>query len=308
MRKIKFVVLVITVVFLAQLLFFYRGVYLPDVKMPDYLSINVNSSLPIETTDSFSSGSGTVLIDLSHENKFNIGDINLLLSRIIARGYNVEYLRENNHLEEKLPGATSLVVISPESSFSTDDVKAVKMFVDKGGILLMLSEPTGENEINSLASEFGILFWDDYLYNLKENDGNFKYIYLTDFAENNITKDLNRIVFYTSCSVFGNGSIFTDNNTYSSSSGEKGRYSVAVMTEDSQVLAIGDATFLSEPYNALDNNRLIYNIADFLAPPGATAKPKEFYPTAVNVSNVSRAENASIKIPGNNTVSNVSAE
>lgn len=308
MRKIKFVVLVITVVFLAQLLFFYRGVYLPDVKMPDYLSINVNSSLPIETTDSFSSGIGTVLIDLSHENKFNIGDINLLLSRIIARGYNVEYLRENNHLEEKLPGATSLVVISPESSFSTDDVKAVKMFVDKGGMLLMLSEPTGENEINSLASEFGILFWDDYLYNLKENDGNFKYIYLTDFAENNITKDLNRIVFYTSCSVFGNGSIFTDNNTYSSSSGEKGRYSVAVMTEDSQVLAIGDATFLSEPYNALDNNRLIYNIADFLAPPGATAKPEEFYPTAVNVSNVSRAENASIKIPGNNTVSNVSAE
>ena len=305
MRKIKFVVLVITVVFLAQLLFFYRGVYLPHVKMPDYLSINVNSSLPIETTDNFTSGSGTVLIDLSHGNKFNIRDINLLLSRIIVRGYNVEYLRENYHLEEKLPGATSLVVISPESSFSADDVKVVKMFVDKGGRLLMLSEPTGENEINSLASDFGILFWDDYLYNLLENDGNFKYIYLTDFAENNITKDLNRIVFYTSCSVFGNGLIFTDNNTYSSSSGEKGRYPVAVMTEESQVLAIGDATFLSEPYNALDNNRLIYNIADFLAPPTETAKSEEIYPTAVNVSNVSLAENASVN---NNTVSNVSAE
>ena len=305
MRKIKFVVLVITVVFLAQLLFFYRGVYQPHVKMPDYLSINVNSSLPIETTDNFTSGSGTVLIDLSHGNKFNIKDINLLLSRIIVRGYNVEYLRENYHLEEKLPGATSLVVISPESSFSADDVKAVKMFVDKGGRLLMLSEPTGENEINSVASDFGILFWDDYLYNLLENDGNFKYIYLTDFAENDITKDLNRIVFYTSCSVFGNGLIFTDNNTYSSSSGEKGRYQVAVMTEESQVLAIGDATFLSEPYNALDNNRLIYNIADFLAPPTETAKPEEIYPTAVNVSNVSLAENASIN---NNTVSNVSAE
>lgn len=308
MRKIKFVVLVITVVFLAQLLFFYRGVYLPHVKMPDYLSINVNSSLPIETSDSFTNGSGTVLIDLSHENEFNMGDINLLLSRIIVRGYNIEYLREDDHLEEKLPGAASLLVISPKSSFLTKDVKAIKMFVDKGGILLMLSEPTDENEINSLASEFGILFWDDYLYNLKENDGNFKYIYLTDFAENNITKDLNRIVFYTSCSVFGNGLIFTDNNSYSSSSGEKGRYSVAVMTEDSQVLAIGDATFLSEPYNALDNNKLINNIADFLAPPAATAKPEEIYPTLVNVSNVSQAENASIKTPTNNSVSNVSAE
>lgn len=293
MKKIRFIVLVITIVFLAQLLFFYRGVYFPPhVKAPDFLSINVNLSVPGGINDSFINGSGTVLIDLSHGNNFNTGDLNLLLSRTIARGYRIEYLRDGSNLKMNLSKATSFVVISPASSFSAADAKSVKEFIDGGGRLLMLSETIKEGEINSLAAEFGILFWNDYLYNLKENDGNFRYIYLTEFSENNITKGLQRIVFYTSSSVFGNGIIFTDSDTYSSSRGEKGRYSVAVVTEDSRVLAIGDVTFLSEPYNVADNNRLIYNIADFLAPPAAAAEPEKIIPTAANVSNVSYAGNA----------------
>lgn len=290
MRKISLVVTVIAVVFLVQLLFFYRGAYFPPpVKAPDFLSINVNLSAPAEISDSFTGGSGRVLIDMSHGNNINAGDLNLLLSRIIARGYRVEYFRDGSNLKNNLSGSTSFVVISPASSFSAEDAKSIKEFIDGGGRLLMLSEPIKGSEINSLAAEFGILFWNDYLYNLKENEGNFKYIYLTEFAESNITKGLRRIVFYTSGSVFGNGIIFTDSNTYSSSRGEKGRYVAAAMAEDSKVLAIGDVTFLSEPYNVMDNNRLIYNIADFLAPPGAEAKPESI---PANISNASRTGNA----------------
>ncbi len=289
MRRVSAVVLVIAIVFLAQLLFFYRGVYFPPpVNAPDFLSINVNLSMPAEISDSFTGGSGTVLIDMSHGNNFNAGDLNLLLSRIIARGYRIEYFRDGSNLKNNLSGSTSFVVLSPASSFSAEDAKSVKEFIGGGGRLLMLSEPVKESEINSLAAEFGILFWNDYLYNLKENEGNFRYIYLTEFAESNITKGLRRIVFYTSGSVFGNGIIFTDSDTYSSSRGEKGRYAAAAMAEDSKVLAIGDVTFLSEPYNVLDNNRLIYNIADFLAPPGAAAKPDGI----ANISNVSSPGNA----------------
>ncbi len=293
MRKISLVVTVIAVVFLVQLLFFYRGVYIPPhVNAPDFLSINVNLSAPTEISDSFTSGSGTVLIDMSHGNNINAGDLNLLLSRIIARGYRLEYFRDGSNLKTNLSGSTSFVVISPASSFSAADAKSVKEFIGGGGRLLMLSEPIKESEINSLAAEFGILFWNDYLYNLKENEGNFRYIYLTEFAESNITKGLRRIVFYTSGSVFGNGIIFTDSDTYSSSRGEKGRYAAAAMAEDSKVLAIGDVTFLSEPYNVMDNNRLIYNIADFLAPPAA-AKPESI---PANISNASRTGNATANV------------
>jgi len=273
-RKISFVALVIAVVFLAQVLFFYRGVYFPpSAKAPDFLSIEINLSKQSDIGDAFTKGSGTVLIDMSHENNFDSGELNLLLSRILARGYRVEYFRDGSNLKSNLSNSNSFVVISPTSSFSSADAKAVKEFVDGGGRLFMLSEPVRGGEINSLASEFGILFWDDYLYNLKENDGNFRYIYLTDFAEGNITRGLQKLVFYTSSSVFGNGIIFTSSDTYSSSRMEKGRYAVAALAEDSKVLAIGDITFMSEPYNVADNNRLVYNIADFLAPP-AEAKPE----------------------------------
>jgi hypothetical protein len=268
MKRIRFILQVIAIIFLVQLLFFYRGIYIPSpLKEPDYLNINVNVSIPVETNDSFSQGNGTVLIDLSHRNRFNADDLNLLLSRIIARGYNFEYLRDSSNLKKNLSYSTSFVEISPASAFSKEEVGSVKEFTDRGGRLLMLSEPINESEINSLASGFGILFWNDYLYNLKENDGNFRYIYLKEFSENNITRGLHQIVFYTASSVFGKGIIFTDNNTYSSTKGEKGRYPVAALTENSRILAIGDVTFLSEPYNVMDNNRLIYNIADFLAPP-----------------------------------------
>ncbi|MFH1323348.1 MAG: hypothetical protein ABIH80_05920 [Methanobacteriota archaeon] len=290
MKRIRFIVQVIAFIFLVQLLFFYRGIYIPSpLNEPDYLNINVNVSIPIETNDSFSHGNGIVLIDLSHGNRFIADDLNLLFSRIIARGYNLEYLRDSSNLKKNLSFSTSFVEISPASTFSKEEVESVKEFTDGGGRLLMLSEPIHKSEINSLASEFGILFWNDYLYNLKENDGNFRYIYLKEFSENNITRGLHKIVFYTSSSVFGKGIIFTDNNTYSSTKGEKGRYSVAALTENSRILAIGDVTFLSEPYNVMDNNRLIYNIADFLAP--SAAAPAITITIGTNNSNVTSMRN-----------------
>lgn len=290
MKRIRFIVQVIAIIFIVQLLFFYRGIYIPSPLIePDYLNINVNMSIPIETNDSFSHGNGTVLIDLSHGNRFIADDLNLLFSRIIARGYNLEYLRDSSNLKKNLLYSTSFVEISPASNFSKEEVESVKEFTDGGGRLLMLSEPINKCEINSLASEFGILFWNDYLYNLKENDGNFRYIYLKEFSENNITRGLHKIVFYTSSSVFGKGIIFTDNNTYSSTKGEKGRYSVAALTENSRILAIGDVTFLSEPYNVMDNNRLIYNIADFLAP--SASAPAITITIGTNNSNITSMRN-----------------
>jgi len=290
MKRIRFIAQVIAIIFIVQLLFFYRGIYIPSpLKEPDYLNINVNVSIPIETKDNFSQGNGIVLIDLSHGNRFNADDLNLLFSRIIARGYTLEYLRDSSNLKKNLSYSTSFVEISPASTFSKEEVESVKEFIDGGGRLLMLSEPIYKNEINSLASEFGILFWNDYLYNLKENDGNFRYIYLKEFSENNITRGLHKIVFFTSSSVFGKGIIFTDNNTYSSTKGEKGRYSVAVLTENSRILAIGDVTFLYEPYNVMDNNRLIYNIADFLAP--SSAAPAI---TVISGTNISGTNNSNL--------------
>lgn len=282
MRKIIFMVLIVGIVIGAQTLFFYRGMYsAPPMNVYDVGDIPVSLHLPAEFVDVHGTGTGTVLIDSSHDNSFRPAELNLLAYRIISRGYSIEYSEGNASLEERLADASSYVVISPATAFSSEEVEQIKNFVDDGGRLMLIDDPTrpvqgsecsyygsgstAEDKMNTLSTEFGIVYWDDYLYNLKDNDGNFRYIYLTDFENGSITKKLNKIVFYTACSISPpeKGMIFTDENTYSSAREVPGRYSPVVLT-DSNVLAIGDLTFLTEPYNVLDNNQLISNIADFL--------------------------------------------
>jgi len=271
MRKILFMVLIVCIVIGAQTLFFYRGLYsAPPMNIYDIEDIEVSSHLPTEFIDVHGTGDGTVLIDSSHDNGFELEDLNLLAYRISSRGYSIEYLEESASLEERLANASAYIVISPATAFSWEEVEEIKKFVDNGGRLMLIDDPTrpvpeSKDRMNTLSTEFGIVYRNDYLYNLKENAGNFRYIYLTDFEDNGITKKLNKLVFYTACSIspLEKGVIFTDENTYSSIREVPGRYSPVVLT-GSNVLAIGDLTFLAEPYNVLDNNQLISNIADFL--------------------------------------------
>jgi len=123
--------------------------------------------------------------------------------------------------------------------------------------------------INSISTEFGLIFEPDYLYNMKENDGNYRYIFLKKlhFEANEITKNLEKITFYDGGSISspGLGIMFADENTFSSFIETKGRLSPVALGEGSKVLAISDLTFMIEPFNAgFDNNRFISNIADWL--------------------------------------------
>lgn len=271
MRKLLFMVLIVCIVVGAQTLFFYRGIYsAPPMNVCDTEDIQVSLHLPTEFIDVHGTGYGTVLVDSSHANGFEPEELNLLAYRIISRGCSIEYSEGNASLEERLANASAYIVISPATAFSREEVEEIRTFVDHGGRLMLIDDPTrpapeSKDRMNTLSTEFGIVYWNDYLYNLKENDGNFRYIYLTDFENTSITKNVSKIVFYTACSIspLENGIIFTDENTYSSIREAPGRYSPVVLT-DSKVLAIGDLTFFTEPYNVLDNNQLISNIADFL--------------------------------------------
>lgn len=281
MRRSVFFALVFVVVFSAQTLFFYRGVYIPQAREPpQVLDISIYPSQFSEYVDQHGSGEGKVLFDSSHRNDFSPGELNVLVSRILARGFSVEYLKDSEKLGENLTNADAFVVISPAREYSKEEVEEIKKFVERGGRLLLGSDPERDSEINTLAGGFGILFWDDFLYNLKYNDGNFKYIYLTDFADSKLMRNLSKLVFYSSGSIYGNGIVFTDNNTYSSTKGIPGRYSPVVLSHDSRVLGLGDITFLTEPYNVLDNNIFISNIADFLT---NTSFLKEDLITKVNI-------------------------
>ncbi|MCC6146218.1 MAG: hypothetical protein IT308_01485 [Anaerolineaceae bacterium] len=60
--------------------------------------------------------------------------------------------------------------------------------------------------------------------------------------------------------------IFAGKNTLSSLSDAEGEYPVAVIAAQGRVLALGDFTFMTNPfYKILDNQQLVQNIAHFLA-------------------------------------------
>jgi len=146
-------------------------------------------------------------------------------------------------------------------------MEAIEEFTEIGGKLLLIADPTKPNRINNLSIKFGLIFESDYLYNMKENDINYRNIFITDFEDNEITKDLDKLALYTAGSISSaNGSIsYTDKNTFSNVLETRTKLSPIAMVQEASVLAIYDLTFFVEPYNGIaDNNQFISNVADWL--------------------------------------------
>jgi hypothetical protein len=307
MIRVVVVLVVILLVLLGRGLFCYRGFYTPPPpRLPSYEHVVVPQVPSGEFYDEITEGEGIVLIDLAHENSFAIEELNVLLLRLISRDMTIRFLDADDDLGQELIGKEILeeeedeeadqnegsvnkeaaepeqevakelpdafVIVCPGAGFSAGERGAISEFVEGGGKLLLIADPTRQSRLNSLSFDFGLLFEPDYLYNLKENDINYRNIYITRFVENEITEDLAKIVLYTAGSISSvDGGIATvDEDTFSSLIETRRELAPIALTEEARVLAISDLTFMTEPYNgAHDNNRLIANIADWLASPVA---------------------------------------
>ncbi len=301
-RRVVIIVIAILIPFLGRGVFFYSGFYsAPPVEMPSYENIVVPMAPSTAYSDVYEEGEGTILIDLAHENAFDIEELNVLASRLVSRGFTIKFLseeedlekellgkqdkdkdkdkeKEEDDLEEELQMADAYIIVCPLAEFSKEEREAVGSFVNNGGKLLLIADPTRSSKMNSLSLEFGLIFEADYLYNQKENDANYRNIFIAEFTENEVTKDLTKIAFYTAGSITSAalGIAFGDENTFSSIIETRSRLSPIALDSESKVLAIYDLTFMTEPYNGiLDNNRLISNIADWLATPVEEKEPEE---------------------------------
>jgi hypothetical protein len=234
---------------------------------------------------------GLVLLDKAHDNNFTLEDIAYLDGRLAARG--VELLPfDGGDLSLSLRTVNAYIVITPLSEFTAEEILAVSRFVDRGGRLLLIGDPTRFNlvfdeedifgldptfladpiPLNSLANEFDISFNGDYLYNTKENEGNFRNIILRQggFAENGLVAGVDKLAFYSTHSLqvgsTGEALITADDDTWSSTTDRPGGLVLAAVSQGGQVLALGDIHFMTQPYfTVYDNGRFIAQIADFLA-------------------------------------------
>ena len=265
--------------FAAGYFFFYQGSYAPppSVNIP-FEQITSPAVAPVAAAASSvtQAQNGLVVVDNLHLNSFTEGEISTLASMVANRGHDVEVIVSSSTvegqtrlqmLEQRLRRATSFAVMLPRTSYSNEEIDLLQRFVDKGGKLLLVSDPTRPNRINALAKRFGVEFQPDYLYNTVEYDLNFRHIFVRDFQPAPLTSGLDSIVLYVAGSIrsSGPGIAVSDTNTKSSLGETAESFYPIALGSTSNVLAIADFTFVVPPYNSLlSNQQLLSNVADYL--------------------------------------------
>lgn len=262
-------------------------------KPAPFLPHDVPQRVPTPAAGDFSDeptpGQGYVLLDQAHKNEFIPSELSYLQGRLAARGFQT-LTYDGGDLAAALRPATAFIVIAPLADFSRQETQAVVDFVNRGGRLLLIGDPTrfridfretdfsfqlliegSQIPLNTLAGRFDLTFNGDYLYNMEENEGNFRNIILRQegFGDHPLTENVERLVFYGSHSLqVGPGAqslLMADENTWSSATDRPGGLTVAALGGNGRVLALGDLSFLTEPYyTVFDNGRFVSQIADFL--------------------------------------------
>lgn len=315
-RRILLAVGVFLIPVLARTLWFYHGVFNPSepVSAPDFSEISMPQpvlSTPLPTRTAGADSEQLVLFDQQHGNLFNFPEITSLLDGIRELGGEWAVAEGDADLAGKLKRADSYVVIAPTISFDDGEISVINEFISRGGKLLVLTDPTRDFAYydsglgsdsssasmtpssaaicNMLLTEYSISIKDDYLYNLSQNEGNFRHIIFNQFAKSDLTNELKEVVFYSSHSV-GTGNlalIKSGNGTYSSISDSGHELAAAALSSDGRVAAVGDVTFLAYPYSQVaDNQVFIGNLASFLvktARPAALADIPHLFIRDINV-------------------------
>ncbi|MEW6401588.1 MAG: hypothetical protein AB1649_07305, partial [Chloroflexota bacterium] len=116
---------------------------------------------------------------------------------------------------------------------------------------------------------FGISVNNDYLYNLAENEANFRNVYFEDFGKTELTFGLKQVTFYGTHSVRSDSGLVlflgVDSTLSSITDAHNPVDGAGALSADGNVAALGDFTFLTPPYNSVsDNATLIANLADFM--------------------------------------------
>lgn len=231
--------------------------------------------------------SGTLLVDASHDNRLEPASLQPLLTPVVEAGYDVEVHRRGN-LTEALDDADALVVADPAQPYDSEELDGIESFVEDGGRLLILAEPTRvqvsvsllgtsivpvRSEVTELGSRFDLVFGTEYVYDPRRNDANYKRPLVTPASgasvspfRGNLT-DVGNVSLYTATTVSSVGDGTAVLETYEtarvSDSDEDGRVPVAV--RDGTVLAVGDATFLGSDYHRVaDNEAFVAQLAEFL--------------------------------------------
>lgn len=237
---------------------------------------------------------GVVLVDIAHRNRLSQAEMKPLLAGITAAGYEIDLLEGRDDFDRSLTRADAFVVIDPSSGYSDEEINRVEAFVERGGRLLLVGEPTTldltgfalrtrVNRLTPLSSHFGFEFGEAHLFNMQRNDGNHQNVFVESAGSSRLTDGVDRAAFYATTQIHvreGRAVLVASEGTRSSRTDEPGRYAVAAV--NGNVLALADGSFLTRGnYNVVDNEKLIRNVVRFLVS-GEKRQNLATYPTFVS--------------------------
>mgnify|MGYP002761171628 FL=1 len=234
-------------------------------------------------------GTGAVvLVDDSNGNRFTRADIGPLTEGIGRSGARVEF-HETGEFEEALGSADALVVVDPATAYSESEIDAIDAFVDDGGRLLILAEPTRtsisgglfgaqlserESRLTGLGSRFDVQFDTRYVYDQRRNDGTYQQVVaepsgeaaLADGGTAALDADAT-VAFSVAGEVQSTGDgepvLVTGSTTRTVGTDDPRRHTLAV--RDGDVLAVGDTSFATAArYDVADNEAFLTGVVEFL--------------------------------------------
>ena len=290
-RQILLVVLLVALPVALQALWFYRGRYTPPSVpgIDDYqiaLATPAYRFVPAAPKES----AARIVIDVSRANNLEVDDLSPLRDRLAALGATLlTFQGPSDALAAELRGASAWIVIAPTTAYAPEQRDAIAAFVADGGRLLIAADPTRsvppveEDSLdpfglfsrisavpaaNSLAGAFGIVYFDDYLYNLVENEGNYRNVRFGEFGDHALTRGLKTVTLFATHSLRSRGRalVVGDADTRSPLRSGASGLAAVVLSADERVLALGDVSLLGAPYHTIaDNDRFLSNIANWLA-------------------------------------------
>ncbi|MEF8819604.1 MAG: DUF4350 domain-containing protein [Haloferacaceae archaeon] len=226
-------------------------------------------------------GSGTVVIDAGHGNRYDRTTIEPLVRGLTRVGYDVEIYRTGD-LAETLEGAKAFVVIDPSQEYRPGDVDDVRRFTGQGGRLLIVGEPnrisvsaslfgssitTQESALTTLGAAYGTSVGTAYLYNQESADANYKHL-TTRPTDAEGLDGIDRTTMYTAGAVRMRGGETllrsAPGTVKSTTDDEQGRHPVAARRND--VVVLGDKSFMrADRYRVADNEAFVTYLVEFLA-------------------------------------------
>ena len=294
LTRILLAAAVLLVPLAARTLWFYQGIYTPaqPILTPEYESLQPPQA-PLSTPIPLSPASAAaaerpqtnLLVDFTHGNWVSLKELEALTQPFEALGGRTLLSTDPYIFAEQLKNTDTYLTAAATMPFTAQEAQLLSSFVQRGGRLVVICDPTRSYasssttdpllalssctaSANLLLQPFDLAFADDYLYNLEENDGNFRHLILTDIQDSPLTQGVRQVIFYAAHSLQSSPQplLRTSPTTRSSLTDAPTPSVVASLDSSGQVLAVGDLSFLQAPNHLMaDNQQWIAGIAGFLA-------------------------------------------